>query len=84
MGGTGAATAMLTQLFEAFGGSKKGIVLQVVPSLGSSGALRALDDGALDLAVSGRALTSEERAKGLTQRLAIRTPYVLITSHPKP
>lgn len=84
MGGTGAATAMLAQLFDAFGGAEKGIELQVVPSLGSSGALRALDDGALDLAVSGRALTSQERGMGLTQRLAIRTPYVLITSHPDP
>lgn len=83
IGGTGAATAMFPQLFAAFERGKDA-GLQIVPSLGTSGGLRALNDGALDVAVSGRALTSEERALGLTQRVAIRTPYVLITSHQKP
>ena len=81
VGGTGAAIAMLPQLFAAFDGGDA-IKLDVIPSLGSTGGLRALSDGVLDLAVSGRDLTAEERAKGLTVVASVRTPYVLVTSRP--
>ncbi len=61
-----------------------GVEVVVVPSLGSSGAIRAVIDGALDLAVTGRALKPEEAAKGLTVAFTARTPFVLATSHPNP
>jgi phosphate transport system substrate-binding protein len=81
VGGTGAAVAMLPQLFAAFDGGDA-IKLEVIPSLGSAGGLRALADGVLDLAVSGREPSAEERKKGLTVIATIRTPYVLVTSRP--
>jgi phosphate transport system substrate-binding protein len=83
MGGVGAATMLLPGLFEAFEGSRT-VKLKVFPSLGSSGGLRALTEGVLDAAVSGRPLTEQERAAGLKPVLSIRTPFVLITSHPRP
>jgi phosphate transport system substrate-binding protein len=83
MGGIGAATMLLPDLFEAFEGSGA-VKLKVIPSLGSSGGLRALTDGVLDVAVSGRLLTEQERAAGLRTVLSIRTPFVLVTSHPQP
>jgi phosphate transport system substrate-binding protein len=83
MGGIGAATMLLPDLFEAFEGSGT-VKLKVIPSLGSSGGLRALTDGVLDVAVSGRLLTEQERAAGLRTVLSIRTPFVLVTSHPQP
>jgi phosphate transport system substrate-binding protein len=82
-GGVGAATAMLPYLFEAFGHSKE-IKLEVIPGLGTTGGLSALDEGVLDMAVSGRALKPDELARGLIPILAIRTPFVLVTSHPRP
>jgi phosphate transport system substrate-binding protein len=83
MGGVGAATKMLPVLFAAFDRSEEH-KLEVVPSLGSSGGLRALSAGVLDLAVTGRVLNPDELAQGLTQVAAVRTPFVLISSHPKP
>jgi phosphate transport system substrate-binding protein len=83
MGGTGAATALLPQLFAAFDRTEQ-VTLQVIPGLGSGGALLAISDGALDVAVSGRPLSKEEIAKGLTQPVAFRTPFAFVTSHPKP
>ncbi len=82
-GGTGSAIGMLHQVgadFTAATGAK----VDVVPSLGSSGAIHALADGKLDLAVSARPLNPTEAAVGLTQVLVLRTPYVLATSHRVP
>lgn len=79
-GGVGAATKLLPQLFAAYGKDE----LEVIPSLGTSGGLRALADGLLDVGVSGRTLTPAELALGMTQVLAFRTPYGLITSHANP
>jgi phosphate transport system substrate-binding protein len=83
MGGIGATTMLLPHLFEAFEGSET-VKLKVIPSLGSSGGLRALTDDVLDVAVSGRPLTEQERAAGLKPALSIRTPFVLVTPHPQP
>lgn len=83
MGGTGAATAFLPELFAAFERSQ-GITLKLIPSLGSSGGLRALQDGVLDVAVSGRALKPRELKTGLTQAVMIHTPFVLVTSLARP
>jgi phosphate transport system substrate-binding protein len=83
IGGTGAATAMLPELFVAFDRGEE-IKLTIIPSLGSNGGLRALEDGVLDIAVSGRSLTPEELGRGLSQAATIRTPFALVTSHPRP
>jgi phosphate transport system substrate-binding protein len=83
IGGVGAATAFLPALFSAFepGAATN---LKIIPSLGSNGGLRALEDGVLDIAVSGRPLTPDELARDLTQAATIRTPFVLVTSHRRP
>ncbi len=83
VGGVGAAAGMLPHLFAIFdpsGGTK----LEIIPSLGTSGGLRALSEGALDVAVSGRTLKPEELSSGVTPVAAIRTPFGLVTSHPHP
>lgn len=83
VGGTGTATGFLQQVgaeFAATGGMR----IVVVPSLGSSGAIRALADGKIDVAVSARPLKSEETAAGLRQAAVFRTAYVIATSHRNP
>jgi phosphate transport system substrate-binding protein len=83
VGGVGAATALLPHVFAAFDPSEK-FKLEVIPGLGTTGGLNALAENVLDMAVSGRALKPDELARGLTQRVAIRTPFVLVTSHSRP
>jgi phosphate transport system substrate-binding protein len=83
LGGTGSATELLRRLGAVFK-ADSGAEVEVLPSLGSSGAIRAFGDGVLDVAVSGRPLKPEENAKGLTIAFTARTPFVFATSHPHP
>ena len=53
IGGTGAVTALMRSLGADYSESANDRLV-VVPSLGSNGAIRALIDGALDLAIIGR------------------------------
>jgi phosphate transport system substrate-binding protein len=84
VGGTGAATEMLRYVGAAFVRENPGNTVEVVPSLGSSGAIGAVGDGVLAFAVSGRPLKPDEAAKGLTGVAFARTPFGLVTSHPTP
>ena len=61
-----------------------GIEMEILPSLGSSGALRAVADGAIDVAVSARNLTAEEVGRGLEADEFGRTALVFVTSKAKP
>jgi len=83
LGGTGGAIGMLQQLGTAFT-ANSGIAVVVIPNLGSSGSIRALTEQKLDVVVSGRPLRPAEAAGGLTGAGALRTAYVMATSHPKP
>lgn len=83
VGGTGGAAATLAHLGRSFT-QRTGIAVEVVPSLGSSGGIAAVADGVLDLAVSGRPLSAAERERGVVPAAAVRTPYVLATSHRAP
>jgi len=84
VGGTGAATELLRRLGAKFAERNAGTQVEVLASLGSSGAIRAVSDGAIDVAVSSRALEPNEIAKGLTVALTFQTPFVFATSHKQP
>ena len=45
------------------------------PVMGSSGGIRALIDGKLDIAISGRALRESERTQGLSEVAYARAPF---------
>ena len=80
LAGTGSVTELLKRLAAVFEAQNEAQI-NVVPSLGSSGALRALQDDALDVAVSGRPLKPEE-SKTLKVALTLSTPFVFVTSKP--
>jgi phosphate transport system substrate-binding protein len=80
LGGTGSAVGMLKQVGAEFTAAT-GVQVDVVASLGSSGAIRALTDGVLDIAVPARPLKTDETAADLRQVAVLRTAYVIATSH---
>lgn len=83
LAGTGGIIEAMRQVAPQFK-AVTGIELQVIVGLGTSGAIRAIVDGKIDVVVSGLPL-SPELAEGLLVSHPIaRTPLVLITSHPKP
>ena len=83
IGGTGAMTALLGELAPAFQ-ADSGIALDVIPGLGTSGALGAVADGKIGIAVSGRHLKEKEVARGIREVATFRTPFGLVTSRAGP
>lgn len=74
LGGTGCALALGRILVEGLSVKHPGVSLEIVPSLGSSGGIKALAAGVIDVALSGRPLKDEERAKGLVAHPFARSP----------
>lgn len=83
LAGTGAATEFLRRLGSAFT-AQSGVETEVVPGMGSGGALKAMGDDAIDVVAAARPLNAAEIAKGLTIAYSMRTPFVFATSHPNP
>jgi phosphate transport system substrate-binding protein len=84
VGGTGAAAGMMKTLGEAFCAANPGVRLDVVPSLGSSGGIAAVRDGALDFSISSRELRSEEVAETLRAIHFATSPFGLASSNRAP
>ncbi|HEY6001927.1 MAG TPA: substrate-binding domain-containing protein [Anaeromyxobacter sp.] len=76
--GTGSALGAMRRLAAAFARASPGDRLEVVPSLGTSGAVQAVAHGALDLGFLGRDLEPQEKALGLVALPYARTPFVFV------
>lgn len=83
VGGTGAATGFLERLAAAYSARHPGDTVEVVLGLGSTGAISAVGEAAIDLAISGRPIKEEEKAKGLQSAPLLHTPFIFVTSHPQ-
>lgn len=77
VGGTGSALGTLRLLGEAYTQKHPDARVIVLPSLGSSGAIKAVPTGKLDLGISSRPLTDAECADGATDREFAQTATVL-------
>ncbi|HIJ97043.1 MAG TPA: solute-binding protein [Desulfuromonadales bacterium] len=76
--GSGSALDMMKPLIAAFHKSNKNIHVVMEKPLGSSGAVKALLAGALDLVLSSKPLKPEEVAKGARQQVYGVTPLIII------
>lgn len=79
IGGTGLGLALMRRLGDAFERTQPGGRVVVMPSLGSSGGIKALYAGALDIALSARPLKDDERAQGGVAQSFARTLFVVAT-----
>lgn len=84
MGGTGAGLQLLELIGEAYAASNPGVTVEIVPSLGTSGGIQALADGAIAIGVASRPLKPEEAGRGLREVATARTPFLLVTSQANP
>jgi phosphate transport system substrate-binding protein len=74
--GTDGAIGTIRILGEAFRKTNPGIRIELLPGMGSNGSVKALLAGRLDIGLSGRALSGEERAQGVVETRYARTPFV--------
>jgi phosphate transport system substrate-binding protein len=77
--GSGNALDLLKPMVRAYLKTNRDVDVAMEKPLGSSGAIKALLAGALDLVVSSRDLKPEESAQGARLKEYGRTPFVIIT-----
>lgn len=82
LGGTGGALATMQQLASAYAGRNPDVSIQVLPSLGSSGGIKAVLAGAIQIGVSSRPMKGAEVKLGAIAVEYGRTPFVFVTSKP--
>jgi phosphate transport system substrate-binding protein len=75
-----AAFRQVAEAFTAAGGSP----VEVLPSLGSAGGVRALSAGAIDLALASRPATPAESAAGILASRFASTPLAFVTRQVEP
>ena len=76
IGGSGGPLGTMQILAEAFKKTHPHATIVIVPSLGSSGGMKALLAGAIDIAVISRPLKDAERSQGVIGMEYARTPFV--------
>ncbi len=81
IGGTGCALGGMKEAARTFQGKHPEITFHFAPSLGSSDGIKAALAGVLDLALSARPLSDDERKQGATSVEYARTPFIFVTSH---
>lgn len=79
IGGTGSALGTMKLLSDEFERLNPDVAVKIYPSLGSTGAVRALAGGTLDIAITGRPLMLEELKHGLTIFGYAQTPLAAAT-----
>lgn len=84
VGGTGAAFGTIRRLVAAFVADNPQVQAEVPNSLGTTGGMRAVLAGAIDVAVGVRPVNAEEAAAGARSVLFGRSPFGFVTSHAAP
>ncbi len=79
IGGVGSALGTMKLLGNAFEKKNPGVEVDVLPSLGSSGAVKALSKDAIDIGLIGRPMKDEEKILGLSVTEYAKTPFIFVT-----
>jgi phosphate transport system substrate-binding protein len=81
IGGTGGALGTMQRLADAYARQQPATTVVIVPNLGSSGGIKAVTSGAIELAVSGREPNDTEIAHGAKAIAYGRTPFVFAVAN---
>ncbi len=82
--GSGTCLEMIKPLMEAYGKNNRNISFRMEKPLGSSGAIKALLAGAIDIAIVSRPLKPEEIAQGGRLRDYGKTPLAIVVEKKVP
>lgn len=78
--GSGTGLEMMKPLIEVYVKSHPGVTFEMQKPVGSSGGVKALIDGVLDIAVTSKPLKPDEVAKGARVSTFGKTPLVIVTN----
>lgn len=76
IGGTGSGLGTMRQLGDAFHKRFPSTQVKVHPSVGSTGGIRAVIAGKLDIGISARPLKADEAGQGIKELPYAKTPFV--------
>lgn len=79
IGGVGGALGTMRLLVDAFERSHPGVKVVVLPTMGSSGAIKAVSQGVIDIGLVGRPMKEQERKLGLKTIEYAKTPLAFVT-----
>jgi len=79
IGGVGSALGTMKLLASAFEKKHPGIRVEVLSSIGSPGALKAVPEGGVDIGLAGKIFTDKELGQGLSVVEYARTPFIFVT-----
>jgi len=82
--GTGISLGIAHALGKQLRAAHPDIRVEVLPSMGSGGGLKALRDGVIDVSFSARKLKPEEAGWGHREAGCMRTPLLFATTRPDP
>lgn len=82
--GTGGALGGARLLGEAFMKKHRDVQVEVLKSTGSTGGIKAVKAGKLDIALSSRPLKQEEKGPGIVEEAYAKTPFIFATRSPGP
>lgn len=84
IGGTGAAMAAMRVLVQEFRKTRPDADIVVLPTIGSTGAVKGVQKGVVDLGISARPLKDNERSKGTVETEFARTLFTFVVSKSNP
>lgn len=82
--GTGSAMSVMKILGQAFEKSHRGVSVKIIPSLGSTGGIKAVTQKAVDIGISSKILNDEEQKFGLSVIEYARSPLIFIANRSVP
>lgn len=82
IGGTGMGLALTRHIGDALHAADPSVKVDVLPSLGTPGGIKALDAGAIDVGLAARALKGSEKGTGIHEAACMTTALVFATSRP--
>jgi phosphate transport system substrate-binding protein len=74
--GTGSSIGAMQRMGEVFQKKRPNVTVNVLPSIGATGAIKAVKAGRIDIGLSSRPLTPEERSMGIIEEPYGRTPFI--------
>jgi phosphate transport system substrate-binding protein len=84
IGGTGNALGTMQIMADAYQLTHPDVTIKVLPSIGSSGAIKAIPKGKIDIGLSSRPLKEKESALGAIAIEYARTPTVIAMANHSP